>query len=346
MEEKNHPATDRQRERFAERGQLAISRELNGAGAIVGACVGLALFGATAARTLATFLAGAIDGLPAPSLGGVGRRFLLAFGQAALPVLAGAALGAVGLGVIQTRGRTSGKATELDLSRLDPVARLQQMFASTEGLVSLASALVKVVLVIAVCGATLAQGLPPVLQRGHGSLKALGQDGGGLLVTLGWRAALTLLVLGGADWAVTWLRLERQMRMSNQEVRDDQKEDNGDPLIRAQRRRRQRELLRQRSLKDVERATAVLVNPSHFAVAILYRAQKMSAPKVVAKGTAFAAERIRALARRAGVPVVANPPLTRMLYRRVKVGREIPSDLYQAVAAVLAYVFRLRQGVL
>jgi len=127
-------------------------------------------------------------------------------------------------------------------------------------------------------------------------------------------------------------------------VRDELKEQMGDPQVRSRRRRKQRDLVQQRSIKNVAKADVVLVNPTHYAVALAYDSAKMAAPRVLAKGADRLAEKIRGKARHHGVPVVSNPPLTRKLYAAVDVGRDIPEDLYHAVAVVLAHVYRKRRS--
>ena len=345
MDERNHPATERQRQRFAERGQIAYSRDLSTVGALAAAAIALAIFGATSAAAATTFMAKLFGGLGTLSPRAVGSLFVSAFGIIAGPTLGMTLAGALLVGAAQSHGHFSSKTLEFDLSRLEPLARLKEMFISVDGVISLVASIIKVGLVAVVCGVTLAQRLPILLCREPMTLAAVARDGGALLGTLCLRVILVMAALALADWAIVWFRLERKMRMTTQEIRDDTKEDLGDPLIRMHRRRRQREILRQRSLRDVGHATVVLVNPTHYAVALLYAAQQMRAPRVVAKGADLAAERIRAAARHAGVPVLADPPLTRLLFRRVRVGAEIPADLYQAVAVVLAHVFKLRQRV-
>jgi flagellar biosynthesis protein FlhB len=345
MSERTHPATERQRQRFAERGETANSRDLTAVGSLVAGGAALAFSGVTASAALRTSISRFLGGLDTMSPAAAGHLFVATFCQAAGPTLAAAMAGALLFGFGQSRGHVGEKTLELDPSRLEPLSRLKQMFLSVDSLISLGTSLLKVTCVAAICGITLAQRVPTLVSQEPLSLFGILQSGGDLVLTLASRATLVMVALGLVDWGLTWLRLERKMRMSTQEVKDELREDLGDPQIRAQRRRRQRELMRQRSLKDVTRATVVLVNPTHYAVALRYVARRMGAPMVVAKGADFAAERIRAKARQVGVPVLSNPPLTRLLFRRVKVGGEIPADLYQAVAVVLAYVLRLRQRV-
>jgi flagellar biosynthetic protein FlhB len=156
-----------------------------------------------------------------------------------------------------------------------------------------------------------------------------------------WRAAGVLMVFGFVELIRNRASYQRQLRMSKQEIRDEMKEGEGNPQIKGQIRRLRRELLRRRMMQDVPTATAVIVNPTHYAVAIRYEMDGMASPLVVAKGKNYLALRIRQKAIDNGVPIVENPPLARGLYTAAEVGQEIPAEFYRAVAEVLAYIYRL-----
>ena len=150
-----------------------------------------------------------------------------------------------------------------------------------------------------------------------------------------------LVTFGLIECFVTAGRYHKQLRMSKQEVRDEMKDSEGNPQIKGQIRRLRRELLRRRMMQDVPTATAVIVNPTHYAVAIRYEMDSMASPLVVAKGKNYLALRIRQKAIEHSVPIVENPPLARGLYTRRKLARQIPAEFYRAVAEVLAYIYRL-----
>jgi flagellar biosynthetic protein FlhB len=159
-----------------------------------------------------------------------------------------------------------------------------------------------------------------------------------------WKAAGIFLAIGLADLFRQRRQYIEELRMSRQEVREEIKELEGNPHIKSRIRRLQRGLLRRRMMSNVRKATAVVVNPTHYAVALRYQLGAMNAPVVVAKGKNYLALRIRALAVEHEVPLVENPPLAQTLYASVEVGQEIPANLYQAVAEVLAYVYRVMNG--
>jgi flagellar biosynthetic protein FlhB len=164
------------------------------------------------------------------------------------------------------------------------------------------------------------------------------------LQTLLWRAAVLFLVFGFIDLMWQRHRYTGQLMMSKQELRDESKETNGNPQMKMRIRRLQRALLRRQMMKEVAKATAVIVNPTHYAVAIKYSVEASGAPKVVAKGKNYLAHRIRKRAIEGQVPIIENAPLAQALYKSVEVGQEIPSHLYRAVAEILAYIYRLMGG--
>jgi flagellar biosynthesis protein FlhB len=171
--------------------------------------------------------------------------------------------------------------------------------------------------------------------------------------TVGWaeaerllrRAALGLSLVAGGDYLLQRWRIEKSLRMTRQEVRDDLRLLEGNPEIKGRIRRMQRDVLRRRMLAAVPKATVVITNPTHYAVALLYERQRMAAPQVVAKGQNLIASKIREVAREHDVPIVENVPLAQALYRGTDVGDLIPADLFGAVAEVLAYLIRLKQVV-
>jgi flagellar biosynthetic protein FlhB len=159
-----------------------------------------------------------------------------------------------------------------------------------------------------------------------------------------WKAAGVFVVFGAIDLFRQKQRYSKEMRMTKQEIRDEFKELEGNPQIKAQIRRIRRDLLRRRMMQEVPKATAVIVNPTHYAVAIRYQMGSMAAPVVLAKGKNYLALRIRKKALEHQIPLVENPPLAQALYKSAEVGQEIPAHLYRAVAEILAYIFRLMEG--
>jgi flagellar biosynthesis protein FlhB len=226
-----------------------------------------------------------------------------------------------------------------DLKRLSPLQKIKNTSAQNSAL--LLQAIVFLPLIaLAVYGiasehlaayASLAQqGIVPALLVVAGSLK-----------TLLWRAAFLFLVIGSLDFLRVYRRHNKSLRMSKQEIREEFKETEGNPQIKGRIRKIQRDLARRNMMKEIPQATAVIVNPTHYSVAIRYEMESMAAPRVLAKGKNYLARRIREIAMDHQVPIIENEPLAQALYKSADVGQEIPPHLYRAVAEVLAYIFKL-----
>jgi flagellar biosynthetic protein FlhB len=229
-----------------------------------------------------------------------------------------------------------------DFARLNPVTRLGELPRQNLPLLLQAVVLLPVFgyAVYAVVKQNLTAYMALPLMSLEAGLACVGASLNGLL----WKAGMILMVFGAVDLAREKFKYMREMRMTKQEVREEYKEVEGNPQTKMRIRRLQRDLSRRRMMQDVPKATAVIVNPTHFAVAIRYQMESMAAPKVVAKGRNYLAQRIRQLAVENQVPVVENPPLARSLYKSVEVGQEIPAHLFRAVAEILAYIYRLMNG--
>jgi flagellar biosynthetic protein FlhB len=156
-----------------------------------------------------------------------------------------------------------------------------------------------------------------------------------------WKAAILFAFIGCLDFLRVYRRHNKSLKMSKQELRDETKETEGNPQMKGRIRRIQRDLARRNMMKDISKATAVIVNPTHYAVAIRYEMDSMAAPMVLAKGRNYLARRIREIAMDHQVPIIENEPLAQALYKSAEVGQEIPAHLYRAVAEVLAYIFKL-----
>lgn len=257
----------------------------------------------------------------------------------ALPALA-LLLAPVAAAALQNAIVWTGEPLAPKLERLSPLAGFKRLF-SMRSLVELLKNVVKV----AIVGAALWMLLRPEIQA---TLATSELAPGPLLTYLAdllFRVLLTLAVMAaavaGADYGYQWFAFMREMRMTREEVREEHKQSDGDPHIKQKLRALRLERSRRRMMADVPKATVIITNPTHFAVALRYVAGETAAPKVLAKGTDAVALRIRAVAAEHGVPVVENPPLARALHATCEIGDLIPPAHYQAVAEVVSYVLRL-----
>jgi len=259
-------------------------------------------------------------------------------------VMAGLAVAVVTLAIrlITTRFGLSLKKLAPDVGRLNPINKLKEL--PKQNLPSLAQALILLPLFLWAVYSIARDKLEAFLTLPLQSVESGFGFIGGTLMELFWKAAGVFLVFGAVDLIRQMRRHIRDLRMSKQEIREEMKESEGNPQMKARIRRLQRDRARRQMMKDLPSATAIIVNPTHYAVAIRYQMDSMAAPMVVAKGKNYLALRIRQKAMEYQIPIIENPPLARALYKAVDTGQEIPAHLYKAVAEILAYIFKLMNG--
>jgi flagellar biosynthetic protein FlhB len=263
----------------------------------------------------------------------------------ALPLaLGGLAVAVVTLGLrlVTTRFGLSLKKLTPDLNRLNPLAKLREL--PRQNLPSLMQAIVLLPIFLWAAYTIAREQLDSFLALPLQSVASGFTLIGGALMELFWKASGVFLVFGAVDLIRQMRRHQQDLRMSKQEIKEEMKEMEGNPQMKARIRRLRRDQARRHMMKEVPTATAVIVNPTHFAVAIRYQMESMAAPLVVAKGKNYLAQRIRQKAIEHQVPIIENPPLAQALYKAVDVGQEIPPHLYRAVAEILAYIFKLMNG--
>ena len=241
-----------------------------------------------------------------------------------------------------TRMGVSLKKLAPDVQRLNPARKLASL--PSQNLFMFAQALAVLIVVAYVVYRETTENLDAFLELPWLAPQTAAIRIGHTLSTLLWRAAGVFLVVGVIDLVWNRRRYNKQLRMSKQEVREEVKEQESSPHVKMRIRRIQRDLARRKMMKEIPNATAVIVNPTHYAVAIRYTVNSPGAPRVIAKGKNYLAARIRQRAIEAEVPIVENPPLARALYSSVDVGQEIPAHLYRAVAEILAYVYKMMGG--
>ena len=254
-------------------------------------------------------------------------------------VMSAAFFGAVATGAMQTGGvQIHAGALQPGFSRLNPVSNLKNMF-SARSLVRFAKSLLPAAVVVMLATASLKSSLTAVPIYSQARLPMTLHAAYALAVNAAWIS----LGWSGLDYVNEWRMWNGKLKMTSQEVKQELKESNGNPQIKGRIRQIQRSMRRRRVKADMSRAAVVITNPTHYAVALEFDFTLMGAPRVLAKGRDLHALEIREEARWAGVPIVENPPLARSLYRSVEAGQSIPFQLYAAVAAILAYLFRESQ---
>lgn len=344
--QKTEKPTKRRVDKAREDGQFAVSREFLSSLQFVGFLALLVVQAPLLLQTMVHLLRFSFTEAfrPQQTVSSLHGAILSLATQLGAP-LAWAGLGVVTLTMLfqllQTRFGFSAKRLQPDLKKLNPLKKAKDTL--TQNWPQCLKAVVLLPLFCWIVFTMARQELDLYLQLPFMALRHGLEAAGSSVRTLLWRAAGLFLVLGIVDFARSHYRYQRDLRMSRQEIRDEMKEVEGHPMIKARMRRLQREMLRKQMLREVPTATAIIVNPTHFAVAIRYEPQSMQAPRVVASGLDHLALRIRHLGRQHDVPIIEYPPLAQALYRNARVGQEIPEQLFRAVAEVLAYVFQLQQ---
>jgi len=342
-DQKTESATQRQRDRFAEEGSVAVSRDLTGAVTLAAGGIAALTLGRDALQNVVHGLTESLSNIGTASLdGALWQATVGGWAHAVLPITGVCAMAAGAAGLAQMGSMRRTKMPSLRLSALNPMARAGQLFAPAKLAWAIAKQLLKMILVAAA--------LRPILSRAQAQLdgahpanlaEGLGMLGGSLHSAV-INAVFALLVIGAVDWAYAKYQLEKRMRMTKQEVKQEGKEEQGNPQVKGRMRQMRRALSRRRMMADVKTADVIVVNPTHYAVALKYSQKRMGAPRVVAKGLDSVALKIKEVAREHKVPIIENVPLARALHAQVKIGKEVPTALYRAVAEVLAAVYRMR----
>ncbi|MEO8698624.1 MAG: EscU/YscU/HrcU family type III secretion system export apparatus switch protein [Kofleriaceae bacterium] len=338
--QRTHKASPKRVKDFRKRGEIALSRDVVSAATLAGGVIALvATTGAatSAVMSLTRDAAMAADGNEAT---GIPSAALRTFFTAATPVMIGAAIAAVIAIVAQLGWPPVFKSIKLDLARLSPLTNLKSAFSLSGMARRTGSAVAKLVVVGAVVILTIRHGLVTHAMEAGG----IGSLAWSVLMRAMWLVLGALALVAAVDYVLARRRMATQMKMTVDEVKREHRESDGDPMVKGKRRQKMRELAKRRIQISVAKADVVIVNPTHYAVALRYDESSDRAPIVVAKGMDELAEKIREVARKHAVPVLSRPPLARALHKNVKEGQPVPANLFRAVAEVLAYVYRLRGG--
>jgi flagellar biosynthetic protein FlhB len=267
-------------------------------------------------------------------------RALEQVGKSLVPMFAGAILIVVAVNLAQVGLFFNLKRLQPNLAALNPFKGVGKMFAG-QSWVQLVFNLFKLILVGWVAYSAISGRIGEIAMAQGLEFTQIFHLGASLVYSIGMRIGIVLLILAILDYAYQKFRIERELRMTKQEVKEEMRRMEGDPKIKQRRRQIALQATVQRLKKDVPTADVVVTNPTHFAVALKYDKDQMHAPRVVAKGQDYIAMRIREIAVEHGVPILERPPLARSLYRMVEVGQEIPEQFYATVAEILAYVYEL-----
>ncbi|MEQ1565326.1 MAG: EscU/YscU/HrcU family type III secretion system export apparatus switch protein [Myxococcota bacterium] len=346
--DKKHDPSERALREAGERGELPRSPELGGVMATIAIAAALSIGGAEVARPIvATSKAFLTDGGVELDIAGAVallRAVAWAVARAIAVPLGVAALVGLVVGLAQTRFQIATRAFEAKMDHLDPFATFQRLYLSKQPLVELAKGLLHVFALGAITGYAIwerVDELPRIAATPAGAqITKLSELASGLVT----RAVPVMLLLAAVDYSWAYFTWWQGLKRTDQQVREENKESDGDPHMKAMRRRRMRELASRNLMKQLKEADVLVTNPTHFAVGLRYRHGQDAAPVVVVKAVDHLALKLRQEAFRMGIPRVEDRVLARALYAQVPRGRAVPAELYGPVAKVLAVVYRRRKG--
>lgn len=345
MSDKTEAPTSRRLEEARSEGRVVRSMELNTAVIILVGALLLRGPGGSLAEALKNVITTSITSLPEVEITQkwLGKE-LFSLGTQVLPPLGIILFGLLVTGVVATVAQTgflwSSKKIGFDFNRVNPVNGLKRIF-STHGLIELGRALLKLGVIGWIAYSFLKKNIPTLIGLSQFDFRTSIVNFASLAMSLTLSVGEGYLILAAADYIYQRWDLMRNLRMTKEEVKEEVKRSEGDPVYKGRIRSQQRQMARRRMMSNVPKATVIVTNPTHLAIAIEYK-EKMNAPRVLAKGALHVAEKIVAVAREHRIPIVQNIPLAHALFRTVEVEEEISPDLYRAMAEVLAYVYRLR----
>lgn len=341
-EAKTEEPTARKLERARERGDVPKTQDLGQVASLAAVASVVAIAGGMLVRNLADklvpFLARAGDMTVRGDGGGqVAHQALMAALPILVAVMAAAALAGVAGNLVQTGFLITPERLRPDLSKLNPLSGFKRVFG-LDGLIHFAKSLVKVAATVAVAWWVLKPHVPDLLNLAQLEPSAVLPFTADILKRLVFAILGLMAIVAGADWFVQRQRFMARMRMTKEELKEDYRQSEGDPHVKAKQKQKRAEAARRRMMQAVPGATVVIANPTHFAVALKYEQGEDAAPICVAKGVDSIALKIREIAEEAGVPVIEDPPLARALYAAVEIDDTIPQAHYEAVAKIIGFV--------
>jgi flagellar biosynthesis protein FlhB len=345
--EKTEQPTPRKIEHAAKRGQIARSAEVQTVFVLTAALLAFKAFGAGLWQRLViahSSVFGHLHEIPVTpdTIRGYAIDAAFVFSGCLLPVAIAAALGGLLAGTIQSRFQTAPLALEPKWNRINPIEGFKRIF-SPRSLVQTGISVLKLGVIIGLSFTQIRSILADPIFYTSVNLARIAEFIAGSVFSTAWRVALALMLLAAIDYVYQRWRTHKDLMMTRQELKDELKNSEGDPHVKARQRRRRNSKPMSQMLREVASADVVVTNPTHLAVALKYDRRTMKAPKVVAKGARLNAARIREMAAAHQVPVIENKPLARVVFKYGRVDGEIPAELYAAVAEVLAWVYRVNR---
>ncbi len=350
-EEKTEKATPKRRKEAREKGQVIRSVEINSAIIILVSFYIMKFFSGSIIHNLEDIYKSALAvNAPLDDIftynglqNGLTKMILKAF-LAVLPITVGCLIAGIVVNYVQVGFLFTTKPLKPDLNRINPIQGFKRIF-SKRAIYELIKALLKLAVIIGIVYKTFEESLKSMplllnMQINSGFLHICNQ-----IFQMAIRCGFALLAMSAFDYFYQWWDYEKNLRMTKQEVKEEFKQAEGDPQVKGRIREMQRQLSMGRMIQEIPHADVVIVNPTHYAIALVYKPDKNDAPIVVAKGQGYIALRIKKEAAEHHITIVENKPLAQALYDTTEIGQAIPPELYRAVAEVLAYVYSLKQEI-
>jgi flagellar biosynthetic protein FlhB len=345
-EDKTEAPTSKRRSEARQKGDVPRSTEINSALVLIAGIVLIRIYAADIYLLIGDCFRSILGMVAHPEMSTgtlmkVTIDGIVLTGKIVLPICIGILCAGVLANIVQVGFLITTKPLEPSLEKINPLSGFKRL-VSLRSVVELAKNILKIAIVSFVAYITLKGKFSEALMMGDATVGAIMLFLLNVTFTIFLRVAIVLLILAIFDYAYQRWENEKKLRMSHQEVKDEHKQMEGDPKIKARIRSLQMEMARRRMMREVPKATVVVTNPTHIAIALRYVPAEMRAPVVIAKGKRLIAEKIKAIAQENRIPIVEDKPLARALFPRVEPGDEVPADFYAAVAEILAYVYRLR----
>ncbi|MDF0725171.1 flagellar biosynthesis protein FlhB [Cytobacillus sp. S13-E01] len=347
--EKTEKATPKKRQESRKKGQVAKSADVNTAFLLIFIFLLLLFIGGFMRDKMIDIFTHSFQEylLINVTVESVHRLFLEILSEVAIvvgPIMLIAIVAGVAANLMQIGFLFSIESIQMKLNKIDPIQGFKRIY-SIRAIVEMLKSILKIIFVGAVTFTVIWLQLEEILLLSQMSVGSALVFLGKLTIQMGLSAAFALLFLSVLDYLYQKYDHEKNIKMSKQDIKDEYKKSEGDPLIKSKIKQKQREMAMQRMMQEVPKADVVITNPTHYAIALKYDEDKMDAPYVVAKGVDFVAQKIKELAKENSIATVENRPLARALYSQTEIGDAVPEEFFKAVAEILAFVYRLKQKV-
>lgn len=345
-EEKTEEATPKKKSEARKKGQIARSKDVGLAITMVTCTLVILLLSGMIVGnlkdTMVYFLqSGMLQDINEMSIKSIVLTILMKAALCILPVVVPIMIAGIVASLIQTGFLLTGESLKPKFSKLNPISGFKNMF-SKKSFVDLLKNLAVVTIIGFIGFLYVRDNYDKILQISNTYLPSLGGQVQDLVVGIFFQVSVVLVIIAAADYFVQFRFHQKDLRMTKQEIKEEYKQMEGDPQIKSKIKQKQREMATRRMMASVADATVVITNPTHFSIALKYEEGNNEAPKVVAKGADLVALKIKEVAKKNDVPIMENKPLARMIYEQVDIDREIPQEMYQAVAEILAMVYKLK----